>query len=106
MTANLSLLGHFLFREQKSDESFSSFLDNWTLCDEIGSIQVKSDYDNVTRVIKQLTQRIHNIIVRNILKQFVRAHGEEVGFCSRNVFDAVKYRQESQSQGTILQDVK
>ena len=87
-----TLLGHFLFREQKSDESFSSFFNNlWTLCDEMASIQVISDYDNETRVIKQFTQGIHNIIMRNSLKQYVRAHGEEVGFCSRNVFDAVKY---------------
>ena len=57
----------------------------------MASIQVISDYDNETRVIKQFTQGIHNIIMRNSLKQYVRAHGEEVGFCSRNVFDAVKY---------------
>ena len=55
------------------------------------SIQVISNYDNETSVIKQLTQGIHNIIVRFSFKQYVRSHGEEVGFSSRNVFDAVKY---------------
>ena len=54
----------------------------------MASIQVIGDNDNETKVIKQSTQGIHNIIVR---KQYSRAHGEEVGFCSRNPFDAVKY---------------
>ena len=57
----------------------------------MASIQTISDYDNETRAIKQLTQGINNIIVRNSLKQYVSAHGEELRFISRNVFDAVMY---------------
>ena len=38
-----TLHGHFLFREQKSDESFSSFFKElWTLCDGMAAIQPQS----------------------------------------------------------------
>ena len=55
------LHGNFLFREQKSDESFSSFFKElWTLCDEMAAIQPISDANNEQRMINQFTQGLQN----------------------------------------------
>ena len=102
-----TLHGHFLFREQKSDESFSSFFNNlwtlcdesfssffnnlWTLCDEMAAMKSISDQDSEARVITQLTQGIHNIIVRNSVKQYINSYGDHPDFMSRDVYDAAKY---------------
>ena len=87
-----TLEANFLLREQKSDESFSSFFNNlWTLCDEMNAMKPKRDQDNETKVIIQFTQNVHNIIVRNSLKQYLNAHGDNDDFISRHIFDAAKY---------------
>ena len=86
-----TLHGHFLFREQKSDESFSSFFNNlWTLCDEMAAMKSISDQDSEARVITQFTQGIHNIIVRNSVKQYINTFGDHPEFMSRDVYDAAK----------------
>ena len=86
-----TLHGHFLFREQKCDESFSSFFDElWTLCGEMAAIQSIEDKDKEPKVISQFTQGIHDKILRNDVRRYVLTHSEKPGFASWHVLDAAK----------------
>ena len=83
---------HFLLREQKSDESFASFFkDLWGLCDEMAAMKPIEDAEKEDMVVGRFAEGIHNVIVRNSVKQYVNTHGLIDGFISRNVFDAAKF---------------
>ena len=87
-----TLNAHFLLREQKSDESFASFFkDLWGLCDEMEAMKPIDDADKEDMVVGRFTEGIHNVIVRNSVKQYVNTHGLIDGFISRNVYDAAKF---------------
>ena len=49
------------------------------------------DAEKEDMVVGRFAEGIHNIIVRNSVKQYVNTHGLIDGFISRNVFDAAKF---------------
>ena len=57
----------------------------------MAAIQPISDAENEHRMINQLTQGLHDKIVRSDVKRYVLSHSGQEGFASWHVLDAAKY---------------
>ena len=81
-----------IFCSENKKTSFASFFnDLWGLCDEMAAMKSTEDAEKGYMVVGRFTEGIHNVIVRNSVKQYVNTHGLIDGFISHNVYDATKF---------------